>query len=282
MKHLLVSHFTRGYSLTINRQPQQLDTKLHTHQFKELVIIINGKGIHFSGKDSYPIMAGDCFVVDEPHGYKDSVDLQLVNILFVPEKLNLPWNEARKLPGYNAFFALEPKYRKLHNFRNSLQLSPDKLAVCSTIIDSLENELEKQKPGFEFISAALFMELIGIISRAYAQRSKPHHVTLMGLSETISFMEQNCSKEIKISDLIRISSLSESKLLREFKKATGHTPIDYLLRLRLRNAAEILRHETDSVTNVAYRTGFNDSNYFSRQFSRIFGTSPREYRKRTI
>lgn len=272
------SSLFNNYDLCINRQEHQTDVKLHTHSFKELVIIMAGQAVHFSGNDSYPIMAGDCFVVDEAHGYRESVGFELVNVLFIPDKLNLPWNEARKLPGYNAFFALEPRYRKEHNFRSILRLSPDKLATCSSIIDNIEVEISQKRSGFEFVSTSLFMQLIAIISRAYASSAKPQHITLMGISNVISHIENRFSEEIRLTDLMTISKLSEGQLLREFRKATGHTPVDYLLRLRLRNAAHILRHEKCSITDIAFRCGFNDSNYFTRQFTRVLGMSPREYR----
>ena len=60
----------------------------------------------------------------------------------------------------------------------------------------------------------------------------------------------------------------------------GFSPTDYLIRSRIRRAEAILLGEgkTISITDVADRCGFNDSNYFSRQFRRVVGQSPRDYR----
>jgi AraC-like DNA-binding protein len=271
--------FFGDFPLAINRQPHHAPTELHSHTFKELVIILSGKGVHFSAKDAYDIIAGDCFVVEEAHGYKNTDGLSLVNILFMPDRLPLPWDEARKLPGYHAFFALEPKYRDLHNFRNRLRFSPTELSRASALIDDLEQELSGKSAGFEILAIALFMELIGFISRTYAHMKGAHHSDLLRLSEVISHLERNYAQDIRLPDLTKLARMSESRLLRSFRGATGHSPIDYLLRLRIRQACGLLRQEDRNITEVAYQVGFNDSNYFSRQFRRIMGISPRQHRQ---
>jgi AraC family L-rhamnose operon transcriptional activator RhaR/AraC family L-rhamnose operon regulatory protein RhaS len=61
--------------------------------------------------------------------------------------------------------------------------------------------------------------------------------------------------------------------------ATGETPLAHLRNLRLMRAAEALRDQDNPVTEIAFTSGFNDSNYFSRQFRSFFGMSPRQYRR---
>ena len=268
-----------NFPLVVNRQPRQGAIALHTHDFKELVIILSGRSVHYSGNDAYEIMAGDCFMVEEAHGYRNSENLSLVNLLFVPDRLPLPWNEACKLPGYHAFFALEPRYRKQHNFRSRLRLSPQELSRISAWIDDMENELTARKPGFEIIALACFMELIGFLSRAYARMQGVQYSGLLGLSEVISHLERNYTEEIRLPELAKMARMSESSLLRSFRNAMGHAPIDYLVRLRIRHACGLLRQDMPGITEIAFRVGFNDSNYFSRQFRRVMGVSPREYRK---
>ena len=59
----------------------------------------------------------------------------------------------------------------------------------------------------------------------------------------------------------------------------GVSPIDYLIRLRIRKAAELLCDDGTKVTEAAFRVGFADGNYFSRQFRRVTGLTPGEYRR---
>jgi YesN/AraC family two-component response regulator len=58
------------------------------------------------------------------------------------------------------------------------------------------------------------------------------------------------------------------------------TPVEYLIRHRIGKAASLFKEENLSVGEVSEMTGFADSNYFSRQFKKKTGFSPREYKKR--
>jgi AraC-like DNA-binding protein len=64
--------------------------------------------------------------------------------------------------------------------------------------------------------------------------------------------------------------------------ATGLPPIEYLIRLRIRQSMELLTASDMSVTDIAMECGFNDSNYFARQFKRINDMSASEFRKRHL
>jgi AraC-like DNA-binding protein len=76
--------------------------------------------------------------------------------------------------------------------------------------------------------------------------------------------------------------MSKSNLLAVFKEATGHSPIEYLIRLRLHNAAEMLASTSLSISEIAAECGFADSNYLTRQFRKIYNISPREFRKNSL
>jgi AraC-like DNA-binding protein len=82
-----------------------------------------------------------------------------------------------------------------------------------------------------------------------------------------------------VANLARRAGLGPYRFLRAFKAATGTTPHQFLLRLRLRNAARLLLETQDAVTEIAYASGFNDLSNFIHAFRSEFGASPREWRK---
>ena len=82
-------------------------------------------------------------------------------------------------------------------------------------------------------------------------------------------------------DLISLTGLSASTLNRAFRRAVGLPPLAYHRRLRMRRAADLLRTTDLSVTDIADRTGFDDANYFARQFRRVMGSSPSAYRRQS-
>ena len=268
------------FPLAVRRIAHHGATGLHTHDFTELVVILGGRGVHFSNDGEYEVSAGDAFVVGAAHGYRDTDGLELVNILFNPRRLGLPLAEARKLPGYHAFFALEPHYRRQHRFESCLHLDFESLSEISELIILLESELRRRGSGYEFFATTLLMELIGRLARAYERMQGGASRPLIRLGAVLSHIEQHHGEPIRLADLERIAHLSGSSLLRAFKSITGHPPMEYVLRLRLRRACELLATGELNVTETAYRVGFGDGNYFTRQFHRVIGCTPRDYVRR--
>ena len=74
--------------------------------------------------------------------------------------------------------------------------------------------------------------------------------------------------------------MSPRSFLRVFRSATGTSPLAWMLGQRINRACMLLRQTDKPVTEIAFDVGFNDSNYFTRQFRKATGFSPREYRKR--
>ena len=85
--------------------------------------------------------------------------------------------------------------------------------------------------------------------------------------------------DLSISDLCDVSGLSHSQLYRKLKALTNKTPIQFIRSLRLLKAKGLLTDKEYNVSEVAYRVGFNDPNYFSRMFTQQFGYPPSESRK---
>ena len=74
--------------------------------------------------------------------------------------------------------------------------------------------------------------------------------------------------------------MSRRSFLRAFQAATGTSPLAWLISQRIHRACQVLRHTDRSITEIAFDVGFNDSNYFTRQFRKVTGFSPRAYRLR--
>jgi AraC-like DNA-binding protein len=277
---LKLSSLSKGFPLVVSRHPRHGSTRLHSHDFSELVVILGGRGVHYSSDEEYEIRTGDAFVVTTAHGYRDAENLSLVNILFDPRQLALPLAEARKIPGYHAFFALEPRYRRQHGFRSCLHLEFDMLSRISSVITELEDELRHQGPGYEFMATTLLMELICRLSRAYGAMRGETSRPLIRLGAVLSYIEQHYAEQIRARDLERIAHLSPSSLLRAFTRITGMPPMRYIMRLRVARACDLLRAGELNVTEAAFRVGFSDSNYFSRQFRQVMGCTPRDYARR--
>ncbi len=73
-------------------------------------------------------------------------------------------------------------------------------------------------------------------------------------------------------------AMSRAQLFRKMKTATGQTPMDYIMSQRIDKAEEMLRTTTLSITDIALACGFNDASAFRRNFQKIHGVTPSQYR----
>ncbi len=272
---------SREFPLVCLRHQRHAPTALHTHDFHELVVILGGHGVHITEERTYPIQAGDVFLIrgDMAHGYADTDRMALVNILFDPRRLRLPTAGLNDVPGYHALFRVEPRLRQTDQFRHRLRLSPDELAEAASLIAELEEELGKKVPGYRFAAVTSLMALIGFLSRHYFKTARVEQRPLRKMSEVLSHIEEHYPDPIPMSLLTRLAGVSESTLTRAFHKIMGCSPIDHVIRVRVGRAADLLRRTDMRVTDAAFECGFADSNYFSRQFRKVMGVSPMEYRK---
>lgn len=258
--------------------------RLHRHEFHELVLITHGHGRHRSDTDEYPISAGDVFLLrgNMQHGYADVDHLNLINILFKPRQLGLPLTDLSDMPGFQLLFHLEPRTRQEARFRDRLHLSTEQLAEAERLVAQLEQELHKRSPGYRFAARTYLMQLIAYLSRCYTSVKPPTNEGLLRLGEVLSYLESHYREPITVSDLLPIARMSQSTLMRTFDRVFQSPPIDYLIRLRVQKACALLADPELRITDVALACGFNDSNYFTRQFRRVMGCSPRDHRQNAL
>jgi AraC-like DNA-binding protein len=262
--------------------PHDLTEVDHCHDFCELVIVTQGSGMHWLERSDFPVTAGDVFLLQgqQSHYFHDRQNLELINIMYDPDGITLPENELRRMPGYCALFMLEPSYRRRHRFASRLHLKRIALAQVEQLADEMEKECMEKAAGYEVALRAKLLELIVFLSRSYSTAETTEARALLRVGHVIGALENDFSRDWKLDDLLTIAHMSRSNLMRVFRKATGQTPVDYLIRLRIQKAAALLRTADESITEIALGCGFSDSNYFTRQFHKLLGESPTAYRKR--
>lgn len=93
-----------------------------------------------------------------------------------------------------------------------------------------------------------------------------------------TWMNDNAAKAMTIKMLSEALQMSLRTFNRRFKNATGQTPNQYLQKVRMRNAGELLQTSNLSIAETAYKTGYQDVAHFSALFRKHFGTTPGQYR----
>lgn len=94
----------------------------------------------------------------------------------------------------------------------------------------------------------------------------------------VSFIYQHYAEKISLNEIAASGNVSRSKCCLIFKHYLQQSPVDFLNTFRLKTSCNLLRDTEKSITEIAFSCGFNHLSYFSKQFIKNFGCTPREYR----
>jgi len=257
-------------------------TNLHTHDFWELASVISGRGCHILEGEEFELAPGDVFVINNTlaHGFSGSEDLEITNVLFEPDAILQPSPETSQLPGFHALFFFEPFYRHTGHFRSCLRLTESELKEHKRMLGMMDTEFRDRAPAYQSVMESVFNLMVVNLSRLYSlHEERGESGRIMRLSRVVSHMQSHFSEPILLDELLGIARMSKNHFLRVFRQCYGTSPINYLIRLRLEKSCELLEHSGKNITEIAFEAGFSDSNYYTRQFSKTYGMSPRAYRQ---
>jgi AraC family transcriptional regulator of arabinose operon len=103
-----------------------------------------------------------------------------------------------------------------------------------------------------------------------------------GITGAIQYMEQNLDKKLILNEIAEKAGYSPSYLTTLFRKKTGYSPLSYFSHLKIGKACEYLDYSKFKIKEISFMMGYSDPYYFSKDFLKKIGLSPRNYRKRII
>ena len=269
---------TADFPLRVSLQENQPSTKPHQHECVELVCVYGGEGIHLTEKERSILHGGDVFVIPRGfcHGYQVENRLSLFNVLFLPERLPMPQLDLCRMPGFQELFMPQDRKTSYPFFH----LDEEQLAEILPLLRELLRESRSFDPASRTCRLGFLMVLLCKLTRFYCASRKKQDLIPDGVNEVLEYMNKHFREEIPVESLPKMSRMSRSSFLRTFRNVAGTTPLQYQLRLRINYACRELQETDEPVTHIAFRSGFTDSNYFTRVFHKMVGMTPRQYRTR--
>lgn len=263
-----------------DRHKREFTYPIHKHDVFELNFVEHAKGVRRIVGDSSEVI-GDYDLVlitsmDLEHVWMQnecrSEDIHEVTIQF-----RLDMSE-------DGIFCKNPFahiYRMLDLARRGLAFPLDAVMVVYNELMSLSSV----KDGFQ--SFMQFMSILDKLSRCDGMRTlatTSYAKVKIGedsrrILKVKSYIDDNFSEEIKLKTLAEQACMSEAAFSRFFKLHTGRTISDYIIDIRLGNAARMLVDTNKNVSDISYQCGYNNLSNFNRVFKRKKGCSPTEFRE---
>lgn len=150
------------------------------------------------------------------------------------------------------------------------QATIDHLADCSLrLVKGAETPASASAVAYE-AAMVLYDDVFG--SHAFAADRSAMQIV-------IDHIHANLDKPLPVGELARVSGLSRAHFSRVFAESEGVPPAEFVLQQRMQRAAKLLTKAAFiPVKEVAIMSGFDDANYFSKVFRRIYGINPTEFR----
>ena len=239
----------------------------HCHDTYELYYMLDGRTTYFIDDEIYSVEKG--------------------NFVFVPRRIihntdneNCKTNERILVSFEEALFEGKGQTLKEQLMPLRIICIPDNyLPIIEEQLFRIEAEYAQQEKGREFLLELYIQQLLVLICRFRCERKMQIRESDKIIYTVSDYIRVNFEQDITLESLGRMFAISEGYLSRKFKVVTGMGLNQYITLVRISNGERLLRESNLSVTEVAKRCGYGDSNYFAAVFKRIKGVTPLRYRK---
>lgn len=256
----------------------------HYHDYIELTYILNGECEYEINSRIYKVKKGDLLFINP----NDTHTTIVTNENNPPELFAIGFTD----------IAMTGLYMKENTFLFKdippVYSCPETLAsTINGIVNRILLEKTNHLPGRYFYMHSSLVQLILEITRHFykAEDGTSSYLLSNVNEETLSFkgkeeivesiceyMKEHFAEKISLEDIATNMYLSPIYISKIFKEQTGDSPINYLISIRLKKAASLLKNSNLSINEISSLVGYDNPYYFSKLFKKNYKISPKEYR----
>ena len=254
---------------------------LHRHKEAQITWIQKGTGTLIVGNYIQPFKEGDVYILgaNQAHLFKSNdayfkiknkLEVQSLTIFFNPDGFFKPLLNLPEFKSIKQFVAIA---------ENGLQLPQENTEPIKKQLLKLKIE----KKGYLVSGFILLLQMLAdiknyeVLATVKAQNTFSDYEGLR-MNEVYQYTIMHYKENITLNKIASIAHLTPQAFCRYFKKHTRKTYVTFLNEIRINAACEILiSSKYDSLTNVAFTTGFSSAISFNKVFKKIIGKSPTQY-----
>ncbi|MBS6007090.1 MAG: helix-turn-helix transcriptional regulator [Clostridium baratii] len=251
------------------------NTEYHCHDdFVELSFVTSGSVDYLIEGEKFTLKKGQV-LISNPGVYH----MELFNEQTNCTELHIGISNLSSSKGSNCIDIGDTNVITLNKYKDEL------LKCCSEIVD----EQKGSKPSYPFMLKALVMKLLVLLDRELNEdinelikhdisfKSREKKVIVENITE---YLSKNYVKDISLETLSKNMYLSPVYISKIFKEIMGDSPINYLIKIRLSKAKELLNNSNTPIKTIAKMVGYNDPYYFSKLFKKYYGISPNKFKEK--
>ena len=156
--------------------------------------------------------------------------------------------------------------------------------ALSTLLEQFRVELTAREKTSALLMQGIAQCIAVHLARRYLDAeadniAERNALPVYKLKRVVQTMEEHLDEAFRLADLAHAAGMSEYHFSRLFKRATGHSPSQYFIKLRMTKAKQQLIETDRSIIDIALEVGYSSASHFSQVFKRQVGVAPSHYRK---
>ncbi|MEN0046251.1 MAG: helix-turn-helix domain-containing protein [Bacteroidota bacterium] len=146
-----------------------------------------------------------------------------------------------------------------------------------------EHLLRERSRANEMIATLLVKELLLRVFQTdglfLLKQNFEQKIADASIQRSVAYIRKRLANKITVEQLAKVAKLGTTTFFKKFKNSTGLSPVDYILKERIKQAKILMLKDQLSLKEIAYRCGFNSYEYFCNSFKKIEQMRPKDYRK---
>ena len=250
--------------------------KYHCHDFVEISIVTEGIADYYIEGNNYTLRKGQVLISNPGTYHKVIADRDISNTQIHIAINNFKLSEVKEnfidTKGGGPILTLKEHKEEFLN-------------CCREIV----KEQERKEMGHPLMLKALIMKLLIVLCREIEGESdvisNRYHCSFASsekknmVQSIIEYMEKGYKEDISLDRIAKNMYVSPVYISKIFKEETGDSPINYLIKIRLAKAEEMLKESTLSIKAIAQNVGYSDAYHFSKLFKKYYGISPSQVKQ---
>ncbi len=277
----LRTHGTKSFPFaTYKTLFHQTGIMVKHHWHEEIEIIYFSKGFFRLEINMEPFnILSECLYFINP-GELHSISTETINsseeaVVFSPHMLSFESYDTAQV-------------RLIHPIQNGKLLfprcilpeHPAFIQIRDTFVD-LMNTRSDDSVAYQLSAKASLLRILAVLSAnsLFVPAEKNYDKRVEEIKKIITYIMENYKEKIYIRDLAALVNMNEQYFCRFFKKAIGHSPMEYTNEYRIKQSMHLLKETDLPVTEICLECGFNNLGNFLKEFRKYTNTTPLKYRK---
>ncbi|WP_165920949.1 AraC family transcriptional regulator [Muricomes intestini] len=254
----------------------------HWHNFFEITYVDEGNARYEVNGHIYDVESGDVILFNNSESHKWEVLTEEVRLTVLMFSSDIISDGSRMLD----MDYLVPFLERGNNFENWIPGREKFTKDIKALLDEISEEDWRGQAGNRLMIKADILKILTLLVRYYERANSRIEFfagkkdSVRRIEQAFTFIKKNYGKKITLEETAATVCMSPNYFSGYFKKTAGCSFQEYLTKIRMEKAKEMLHHSSDGILEIAQECGVSNTANFYRLYKKYYGIAPGEERHR--